>query len=243
MDAAIQLRAWADEADLMLSRFSRSRDGIHVADGDEARFAGLVLEAREVLKDALGPTNSFGYQLEMTRLEGKNNWLHSQSYHSIEQASGILRAAASTVQRKLTSPPPVAADTSHYVDLVRLTELRSLEPQHWDLRRLVRMCEELNSVSAAGNHHATAMLVRAITDHVPPIFGATNFSQFASSVASRSHKDVMERLSGALRNIADGTLHIQVRRQETLPSATQVNFRAELDVLLAEIVRTLRSNR
>ena len=49
-----------------------------------------------------------------------------------------------------------------------------------------------------------------------------------------------QHLDKSLRNIADGQLHIQIRQQESLPGSAQVNFGADFDVLLAEIIRIAR---
>jgi len=49
----------------------------------------------------------------------------------------------------------------------------------------------------------------------------------------------MAHLENSARRIADAHLHTQIRARETLPTATQVNFSNDLDVLLAEIVRIL----
>jgi len=56
---------------------------------------------------------------------------------------------------------------------------------------------------------------------------------------TRSFKETMERLENAARRIADGYLHVRIRQRETLPEPQQVNFAAEIDALLAEIVRVL----
>jgi hypothetical protein len=50
----------------------------------------------------------------------------------------------------------------------------------------------------------------------------------------------MKHLNGSLRSIADAYLHIQIRESETLPKDQQIDFRADLDVLLSEIVRKLK---
>ena len=57
-----------------------------------------------------------------------------------------------------------------YVDQRRLEELKAATNGEWDLKRLVRMCEELNSSYEDGSYIACSMLVRSIVDHVPPIF-------------------------------------------------------------------------
>ena len=47
------------------------------------------------------------------------------------------------------------------------------------------------------------------------------------------------RLQTASRDISDAVLHQQIQKREVLPTAIQVDFKNELDVLLSEIVRRL----
>jgi hypothetical protein len=51
----------------------------------------------------------------------------------------------------------------------------------------------------------------------------------------------MEQRDKLLRKIADGFLHQPIRKAESLPTSTQVDFRQPLDQLLGEIVRISRS--
>lgn len=128
-----------------------------------------------------------------------------------------------------------------YVDGSRLQELKSIKSQDIDLSRLIALCSELNVTSSGGAHHATGMLVRAIMDHVPPIFGVSGFGQVTNNYAgSRSFKEAMAALDSAARKIGDAHLHTQIRKSEVLPTATQVNFSQQLDMLLAEVVRLLK---
>jgi hypothetical protein len=93
--------------------------------------------------------------------------------------------------------------------------------------------------SPGKTYFATAMLTRGLLDHVPPLFGTNTFSQVANNYGGgdRSFKDTMHHLENAARKVADAHLHMPIRRSETLPTAQQVHFASQLDVLLAEIVR------
>lgn len=103
------------------------------------------------------------------------------------------------------------------------------------------MCEELNLCYSMECYFAVAMLVRSILDHVPPIFASKNFSEVANNYAgAKSFKQSMEHLENSSRKIVDHHLHGQIRKSETLPNKTQVNFASELDFLLAEIIRILQ---
>jgi hypothetical protein len=127
------------------------------------------------------------------------------------------------------------------VDLDRLEELQAVSHSPFDLTKLIKLCEELNTCFAEECFLSVAMLTRAILDHVPPIFGAQNYSQVANNYkGSRSFKESMLHLNNSSRKIADSYLHVQVRDKETLPNRTQVDFSNDLDVLLAEIVRLLK---
>ena len=88
---------------------------------------------------------------------------------------------------------------------------------------------------------SAAMLVRAILDHVPPLLGKQIFAEVANNYpGEQSFKKSMQNLERSLRNIADAHLHIPIRQQEVLPSGQQVDFHKDLDVLLGEILRTLK---
>ncbi len=129
----------------------------------------------------------------------------------------------------------------NYVAESRIVELKAVQSQQYDLTKLIRLCEELNICSENGCNLAVAMLARALLDHIPPIFGASNFAGIANHYpgSSRSFKHSMEHLEKSCKNIADALLHVQIRGKESLPNETQVNFSNDLDVLLAEILRIL----
>ena len=128
-----------------------------------------------------------------------------------------------------------------YVDPGRVVELEDLSPKGFDLTKLVQLLRELDSSFREGNTFATGMLVRAILDHVPPIFGKKSFAEVANSYAGgKSFGESMKKLDQSSRNIADRYLHTQAREKEALPTPVQVDFTQDLDVLLEEIVRTLK---
>lgn len=124
------------------------------------------------------------------------------------------------------------------VDPQRVEQLKGLRSEQFDFSKLIRLCEELNVAFATESYFATAMLTRAVVDHVPPIFGVRTFAEVANNYAgSQSFKASMKTLEQSSRNIADQHLHCQIRAAETIPTGTQVNFSNDLDVLLGEIVR------
>jgi hypothetical protein len=70
---------------------------------------------------------------------------------------------------------------SSFIADSRIDELRKLSSPDFDSQKLIRLCEELNSSYDNGNLYATAMLMRGVLDHVPPVFGHTTFAQVANN--------------------------------------------------------------
>jgi hypothetical protein len=127
-----------------------------------------------------------------------------------------------------------------YVDPNRINELKSISSDKYDLRKLVRLCEELNICFAEECYLSIAMLTRSILDHVPPIFDLSKFSELANNYpGAKSFKEAMQNLENSSRKISDHYLHTQIRKSESLPNMTQVDFSNNLDFLMAEIVRML----
>lgn len=142
-------------------------------------------------------------------------------------------------------PPvqPVVRGSDRFVSEEQIAELRSVDSTKFDLRKLIRLCDELNITYHAGAYLATAMLTRSVLDHVPPIFGFSTFKEVANNYGgARSFRETMARLEKAARKIADSYLHGPIRQRETLPNAQQVNFAAEVATLLGEIARILRGS-
>lgn len=132
---------------------------------------------------------------------------------------------------------PVTAAALTFVGEHRLAQLRGVQSTTFDFARVVRLCEELNVAYSNGCYMTVAALIRALLDHVPPVFGQPAFAQVASNHNGQAFKNAMQRLQTSARAIADIHLHQQIRRREPLPLAQQVNFTAEIDMLLAELVR------
>ncbi len=160
------------------------------------------------------------------------------------QRRGDVAPKLSTASAAVEEEPSVShADepaTFVYVDEARLADLRRLDRRDFDLRKVIALCEELNLCYRSQCYHAVAALTRALLDHIPPILGFPTLAQVASNYAAgKSLKACLDRLQGPARNIADMHLHQTIRKTESLPTRTQVNFSNELDLLLAELIRVL----
>lgn len=134
------------------------------------------------------------------------------------------------------------SEVVNYVDEERIKELASLPKDKFDTAKLVKLCEELNQNYKWKNYFAVGALLRTILNHVSPIFDKNKFEHVASNYEwGRSDKKSIMRLYLSAKNIADNLLHEHIKKIESLPKNTQVNFAAELDVLLGQIVIKLKS--
>lgn len=195
---------------------------------------------------------------EIKKLSREINGMFRQRNGPLDFQNSILTAMASarnSIFPKLTADlnfyTTTESDTNTdikiytqertYVDIQRIKELKSITNQKFDLARLIRLCEEINVAYQYDCFMTVAMGVRAIIDHVPPIFDKSSFHAVASNYSgSKSFKESIQLLERSLRNVADAHLHLHIRRKEILPTFIQVNFKADLDVLLAEIIRILK---
>lgn len=189
----------------------------------------------EGIKSRLNRTNLIKFMKEI------DHSLASARNQAISKINAELNFyIASEASSEITKSRDTASKVP-YVDEKRIGELKSISAKKFDLTKLIRLCEEINISHRYDSYMSIAMAVRAIIDHVPPIFAFRSFSEVANNHSgTKSFKDSMLRLNESLRKIADSHLHVKIRNKEVLPTFNQVNFIADLDVLLSEIVRILK---
>jgi len=126
-----------------------------------------------------------------------------------------------------------------YVNVNRLEEIKKIKSEDYDLSKLTKICEEINFCYQNECYLAVIVLLRSLLNHVPPIFSFSTFDGVCGGYGKKSFKDIVLKLNESSRKIADSYLHDPIRRKETLPNKTQVNFSQELDYLLSEIISLL----
>lgn len=235
-----ELTAIADDMDRLLALFVNggNMSGLILPTQHSAAFKALALEAKSILDAELIHANDYSLNLIHAINSAANGFTSGPSYASVQESSQIIRAGARAIQRKRATPSANPPGVNPYVDTARILALQQIGAGTWDFTRLVELCRELNVAAANRCHMSTAMLLRTILNHVPPTLGFETFAQVASNYAGgKSFKASMQRLEGSSRNISDMHLHMPIRSRETLPSAVQVDFAADLDVLLSEVIR------
>ncbi|MEM9446438.1 MAG: hypothetical protein AAGA18_13925 [Verrucomicrobiota bacterium] len=166
-------------------------------------------------------------------------WELNRTHWAIKDVNLIAELA----KKGIFLPTWVQGKPDDYVNSAHIAALKSIESKSFDLSKLIRLCEEINLAYSNGSYFSVLMLLRAILDHVPPIFGQPDFNQVTSQYGgvkdNRSFKSLMSTLNKGARKLADEVMHKKIGRRVTLPTHQQVEFRQYLDRLLQEIIATL----
>lgn len=177
---------------------------------------------------------------------GESKMKTNQKIDVIKQAIELLALNEKTKLRLLGMLPRqfenkvqslIKRNARAYVSKVRIRDMKNIKNANFDFSRLIKFCEELNIAFNTGCYLSTTTLTRAILDHVPSIFGLDNFTKVANNYGTKSFKDSMLNLNNSSRKISDAYLHTPIRKKESVPTLTQVDFSNDLDVLLSEVVR------
>lgn len=144
-----------------------------------------------------------------------------------------------TVVAASVAPTP-AASSAVYIHEPLIEELeQKRKSTSWHLDKLLGLLRELNDNHEAGNPYACAALLRAVLDHVPPVFGMKNFDEVASSYAwTTTDKAYMKKLA-EFRKTADDVLHRQIRRSADVLSMHDLPLPSYVNALLRECVNKL----
>lgn len=235
-ELAASLGKWADFVGLM--------DGLSDEDSEtQVAISALVIEGRAFIEERLGHNSAFARGLDHVLL-GRGGYPRNPREDDLRRYVLSMQGAARQIRRKAAkeSAPPAASDG--YVSPDLISELRDCKNGAYDLTRLAELCRELNVTSGGRANMATMMLVRAILDHVPPALGCVTFAEVSSSYAgSKSFKDHMRHLDASSRKVADGMLHTRIRRQESVPTDIEVDFRSAVGELVREVLRVARGAR
>lgn len=146
-----------------------------------------------------------------------------------------------TVKKKVAAPSKKSLEkkTKTLIHPERIAELEKINSKDFDLTRLIQYCKEINDNFDRGNYLSVIGNCRSIINHIPPIFDFNTFNEVANNYGGKSFKKSMNHLNISMRSIADSYLHDTIRKKESLPNETQINFSQDLDVLIAEIIRKL----
>ena len=161
------------------------------------------------------------------------------SVYSEYEARGELDALLPDIEAALERADDSAlavGGSAWIIDAGLIERLSNAQSPTLDVAFLVRMLREINSCFAHGNLVATTLLMRAVLNYVPPLFGHETFPQVVANIG-RSLKDSFGHLENGLRKIADFHTHRRIGPVELYPSPAQVEpFKPQFELLVQQVV-------
>jgi hypothetical protein len=127
--------------------------------------------------------------------------------------------------------------SEQFLDPVIIERINSTSGQSFNLSKLISFSTELNQNYSSGNYLSCALLIRAIINHIPPLFGCRTFSQVVAT-SGRSVKGILAQLEEGARDIGDLHSHEIIDRHSSPPTRNQVEpYKPCFEVLYQEIER------
>ncbi len=128
----------------------------------------------------------------------------------------------------------------NYFSSERIQELKNIKNTEHDISKIIKILEEVNICYNHSCYLSISSLLRMLIDHIPPIFWYEKFNEVVASYKfSKSDKGNMNHLIWWLKNISDWNLHNKISKKEILPTQQTIEFRADFDVLIKNIILIL----
>ncbi|OWV05232.1 hypothetical protein B5D80_18475 [Micromonospora wenchangensis] len=152
----------------------------------------------------------------------------------LEATAGWLGPHAPTVVEPRSEPSTASLEeAASYIDERIFDLIKQAHGGRWDCTKLLVLLRELDDSYRAGNAYAAHALLRALLDHVPPLFGQSSFAQVANNHPwGRTDGKYVKRLV-AFRDQADDVMHRQIARIPCLLSMEDMPPRAVVNRFLA----------
>jgi hypothetical protein len=110
----------------------------------------------------------------------------------------------------------------------------------WDCSKLLGLIHELDENYRSANSYAAHALLRALLDHVPPLFGQTGFAGVVNNHRwGRTDTGYLKQLN-SFRNQADEVLHRQISASPNILTIDDLPPRAALNLLLLACAAQLK---
>lgn len=255
-DAGVSLKDLDEDADFIADEFEKLRKQTIILFSSISKEATTKIEKFN-LRTKIDIFNQYWKRQIVTRdsealYAGRKTPIHKYYEATAsfitgveEQLNEFLYLVDKVVAQNKSSEQMTRAEDSDrtaYVDKNTLLRLNRIKSDDFDLGRLIAFCNELDDNYRLGNYHSCAMLLRALFDHIPPIFSKTSFIDVCSQYGGQSFKDIMKPLNDTAKKIGDNYLHDQISKKIVTVTKTQVSFQANLDMLLNEIIVILEQN-
>lgn len=147
--------------------------------------------------------------------------------HASEQIEGFVRQKVAEYKNYDFSPVKNLS-VSQYIHQEIIEGFVS-KSDVFNYQKLVKVLNELNTNYAVGYVYSASMLIRSILDHIPPLFGYSDFKEVVNNYSwGETDLKYMKKLLD-FKNEADDVLHRQISHNsdlitlEDLPTSVRIN--------------------
>ncbi|MEY9816339.1 hypothetical protein RKD21_006596 [Streptomyces albogriseolus] len=157
----------------------------------------------------------------------------------IVMAAAAQYAPAVPVVEELVSTAP---EREPYVDPALLDHLEeAAKATKWQVHKLIALCQGLNDAFVAENPYVCAAMIRAVLDHIPPVFGHADFKHVAAQHPfGRTDRAHAANLS-AFKAIGDDVMHRPIGPSVPRVSMDDIPRPLRLNAMLHELLAVLRA--
>ena len=190
-----------------------------------------------LIEDALDPNERWLFmenaqQLRQLIGEGKPSILGIRT--RLNSIAAIIAISLKRAKNSSKKKSQISGKNRLYIEIKNIELLRHASGKY-DIGRVIRYCEEINSSYSHKNFMSVILLIRSLLNHIPPLFGFNNFESFVSN-SEKSVKQVLSPLQDEVRKIADYYTHSMITASTPLPTIAVLEpYRSSLEFLLHRI--------
>jgi len=224
------------------NRFYKDRDSFFYSKEAEARREDLIKRYEEIKELVIQANNGAVPSISMFGYDGVDVFANSYSSYNSTSAFHCLKVAPEYIIKAIgyfggkkisRTPSRPKQDGSVYVKKEIVESFRKKRGK-FNYGKLFTLLKELNKNFQENNPYSALALIRAILDHIPPLFGTNDFSIVASNYKwGSTDKKYMKQLLNT-KAVADDVLHRQISGKQDLISMDAIPNPILINTLLQE---------
>ncbi len=205
---------------------------------DPEKIDDVVFGYKHLAKRFVGSAQKIQNQSIQDSIKGLNTDV--ENIYEVFNLHSNLQIIIDDFRELLSQPIEWSMAETEFIDSSIIESLRQINSKKYDLAKVVEFCREINGTFNSGYYLAAALLIRSLTNHIPPIFGHETFKQVVSQ-STRCRQELFKPLDDTARDVADLHTHDTIRHKENLPTKRQLEpFKSNIEFLLHEILAELQ---
>lgn len=132
---------------------------------------------------------------------------------------------------------------SVYINPDIIKALKNTNSVKWDLTKLIALLEEVNSSYKLGNYYSCIFILRAILDHIPPVFSQNNIQGLVNNYpwSNSKHATMRKKMEKLLDfyNTGHIKIHTPISKKKQYVDSADLPESSNFNLLLEEMISQL----